>query len=245
MNRNTLVIVWIIALLAGPSWGQEPRLLRERSFTCAIFAEAVNHYVALGEEKTVQEFEKLCEDKGARQQHDFSMNKRLGWLCRALFASKDKTALRPPRFGALNLPMDLTMRSKAAPYKEWPLYPVALSGSTYFILAEGYYLGGVDEPLTNYLAYCRTKGIFRKKAVVVSKREEALHDSLRLRHSAAWQALKWQMTAPEVRIILNEESAWKFIQNQAESVPLGEGKASKRSICSLTCYQKADRQLLR
>src|SRR3989442_9280744 len=85
-----------VVLAATPCQAEAPKLFREKSFTCVTLAEAVNHYVSLGEEATVKELESLVSDGFP--------NGRIGCVCRILFIPKEKEPLRAPLFGSLSLP---------------------------------------------------------------------------------------------------------------------------------------------
>src|SRR5262245_3696949 len=102
-----------------------PELFKKKEFTAADFATAVNWFVALGEEGAVKQMQEIAKSRAA---DNFITRYRVGWMCRVLFEPKEVKRLRAPQWGSLNLPYH-TM-----PDKSWPLYPVALSGSTYFVL---------------------------------------------------------------------------------------------------------------
>jgi hypothetical protein len=191
--------------------GNPPRLFSERSFNAATLAEAVNHYVALGEEAAVKELLSLGQPDDTLGSID--VNERIGWVCRILFEPKGDAPLRPPMFGGLSLPC------RTMPLTRWPLYPVVLSGSSYFVLSEGYMLAGEAEPLMNYIGYCRREGVFRSAKIVVPTRRQVLADAALLRGAQAWKDLKWQDSGPNWSYHLSEEGTWKFIQSQAEEVP--------------------------
>lgn len=176
--RRSIIIALLLTLQVA--CGAVPRLFQERDFTAASFADAVNYFITLGEDATVQELRGLATDSITDFKRGFSVNERIGWMCRVLFVAKTES-LRPPRYGALSLPYH-TM-----PDKSWPIYPVALSGSTYFVLSEGYSLGGRAEDPKAYIEYCRESGVFRKKPVTVPAKAQALTDAAALRRSAAWQ----------------------------------------------------------
>jgi hypothetical protein len=192
--------------------GGVPHLFQERGFTSASFAQAVNHFVALGEEAAVQELHGLTTDYVTDFDRGFSAKERVAWMCRILFEAKSES-LRPPGFGALSLPYH-TM-----PSKSWPLYPVALSGSTYFVLSEGYSLGGEAEDPKLYIDYCRLAGVFRKKPITVPTKAQALADASALRQSTAWQTIKWKDSGENWSYTMDEGWSWQFIQKQAESIP--------------------------
>jgi hypothetical protein len=214
MTRLTIIALLLTLQVA---YGAVPRLLQEKDFTAATFAEAVNHFVSLGEDGAMQELQGLVMDHSAdftvHSNGQWSVNERIGWMCRVLFESKDDQPLRPPMFGALSeLPYN-TM-----PLKSWPLYPVALSGSTYFVLSQGYSLGGVAEDPKRYIEYCRQTGVFRKMPVAVPTKAEALKAAAALRESAAWKAIKWIDSGNGWSYSLGGESQWEFIRNQAEGI---------------------------
>jgi hypothetical protein len=190
-----------------------PKLFGEKSFDAASLAEAVNHFIALGETNAVNELNALASDNIYNPNLGFSINERIGWVCRVLFEPKEGKPLRPPMYGALSQLPRNTM-----PDKNWPLYPVAISGSTYFVLSEGYSLGGEAEKPKDYIAYCQMNGIFRKALIKIPTKEQALKDAASLRKSEAWIAIKWQDSGLGFSYTLNEESSWEFIQNQAESI---------------------------
>lgn len=208
MTRSVIVI---LLLTLQVTLGAVPRLFQEREFTAAAFAEAVNHFVALGEDAAVKELRGLASDPATEIYREFSFSERVGWMCRVLFQPKSGN-LRPPRFGALLLPYN-TM-----PDKNWPLYPVAASGSTYFVLSEGYLLAGMAEDPKAYIDYCRRTGVFRKKPVHVPTEVQALGDAATLRQSAAWKSIKWKDRGQGWNYTMDEEWTWEFIQKQAERI---------------------------
>jgi len=212
MNAMTRSIIIALLLALQVACGAVPRLFQERDFTAASFADAVNHFITLGEDAAVQELRGLATDSITDFKRGFSVNERIGWMCRVLFEAKTES-LRPPRYGALSLPYHNTM-----PDTSWPLYPVALSGSTYFVLSEGYSLGGKAEDPKAYIEYCRESGVFRKKSVTVPAKAQALRDAAALRQSAAWKVIKWTDSGTNWSYTMHEGSVWDFIQKQAESI---------------------------
>jgi hypothetical protein len=211
-----LFIIGLLLALQTAS-GAVPRLFQEQKFTAASFADAVNYFVSLGEEQAVHELKDLAMDHSTdftvHSNGLWSVNERIGWMCRVLFESKTNGLVRPPAFGGLNLPYH-TM-----PLAKWPLYPVARSGASYFVLSEGYSLGGVAEDPKEYIDYCRKVGVFRKTKVVVPTRAQALTDVAALRQSAAWQAIKWEDSGENWSYTISERWTWEFIQKQAKDIP--------------------------
>jgi hypothetical protein len=207
-------ILSFLILSANPCYAETPLLFREKPFICAALAEAANHYVALGEKAAIKELEALTSDwTKDHRRGEFSRNERVGWVCRVLFQPKEKEPLRQPSFGALHLPRN------SMPLKAWPLYPVASSGKSYFVLSEGYSVAGHPEDPKDYLKYCRPDGKFRTELVPIPTRDQALEDLEALRKSDAWKAIKWKDSGPGFSYTFSEEWCWRFIKAQAEKMP--------------------------
>jgi hypothetical protein len=188
------------------------KLFSEKSFNAASLAEAANHFIDLGESSAVKELSTMASDDIYSAKLEFSINERIGWICRIIFEPKAGKALRPPLYGGLMLP------ENTMPEKSWPLYPVALSGSTYFVLSEGYILAGVAEKPIEYIRYCQNDGTFRKSRVVLPQKDQALKDANALRQSKAWKAIKWQDSGQTFSYTMPKEIIWQFIEKQAESI---------------------------
>lgn len=207
---RTLILALLMTLQFGCS--ATPRLFRQKAFDSVGLAEAVNHFVALGEDAAVQELRDLSSDGSKDIKRGYSNNERVGWVCRILFQSKGDEPLRPPGFGANHLPY-YTM-----PIERWPLYPVALSGSTYFVLSEGYMLAGRAEDPRDYINYCRRVGVFRKTPVVVPFKVQAIVDVTLLKQSFAWKAIKWEDSGENWNYTFSEDWVWEFVHRQAETI---------------------------
>jgi hypothetical protein len=190
-----------------------PPLFQNRNFTAGSFAETVNHFVVLGEDAAIQELRNLTLEKINDSQSSLDVHQRIGWVCRVLFEGKTKS-LRPPGLGQPHLPFN-TM-----PSHNWPLYPVALSGLTYFVLCEGYFLAGVAEDPSHYIEFCQKEGVFRNELVYLPTRSRALADAAALRRSAAWRAIKWKDSGQGWSYTHDEEHTWTFIQKQADGIAI-------------------------
>lgn len=211
MTRFAVVVILVLGV--NPSHAEPPKLFREKPFFCATLAETANHYIALGEKEAIKELESAILDWDTDFKGGFSRNERIGWVCRIVFQPKGKQPLRDPAFGALGLPW------RSMPLTKWPLYPVALSGSTHFVLSEGYSLGGRPEDPKKYLKYCREKGKFRTKRVPAPTKRQALKDLDQLRQSEAWKAIKWKDSGQGFSYSISEEWIWGFIEAQVEEMP--------------------------
>jgi len=214
LHLTTLLFAITVASIAFAMLAPKPKhhlhLFRSAQFNCTDIARAVNHYVDLGEEATIHEFSSMADDD-ADLSRGFSVNERIGWLCRILF-EPGGGSLRPPMFGGLNLPYN-SMHTQ-----NWPLYPVAKSGETYCVLSEGYRLAGHAEPVRDYLAYCTSNGSFRTKPVKLIDRTTAIRDVAGIRTSKRWRDIKWSDSGVGFSYTISEPWIWKSIIVQAESI---------------------------
>jgi hypothetical protein len=210
------IFICLVLMTLGIARADVPKLLTERAFTSASLAEAANHYIAIGEPATVKELEKCALEDAAHEgwisNRGFSINERIGWVCRIIYEPTGHSPLRAPKFGILNIP------EKSMPIEKWPLYPLALSGSTYLVLNQSYTPDGTPEDAKQYLDYCQKNGVFRKSAVVVPSQEQAMKDAAAIRETPEWKAIKWQgdgkFTYP-----MGEQFTWAFLQKQAKVIP--------------------------
>lgn len=190
--------------------GKAPRFLRDKQISCATFAEAVNYYLDMGEGETIAALRSLIAANPTDPTRGRART-RMALVCRVLFEPKGKEPLRAPLFGGLYLPWS-TM-----PRERWPLYPVVRSGSSFFVLSEGYYMpGGKPERTEEYLDYCCTEGRFRKERVPVPTREQALLDLQSLRDSEAWKSLKWKDDGQGFEYDRSEQSILEYLKAQTD-----------------------------
>ncbi len=221
------ILIWLLFLALGVCHAEIPSLFTQKSFTSATLAEAVNRYVAIGEVSAVKELqqlgsEEIQSDTGFGPK-GFSVTERIGWVCRILYEPRGKSPLRAPEFGELPLP------EKSMPLEQWPIYPLASSGTTYFVLKQGYTPDGTPEKLTHYLAYCKNKGVFRKIPLIIPTQEMAEQDAANLRLSAPWLAIQWQ-TDDGNSFPMGEQLTWSFIKNQIKSItPASVAKTSPKT----------------
>ena len=210
------LIAYLVLMGVGVCQADVPKLFTEKNFNSTTLAEAVNHFVAIGQTATVKELQELAHQKNANNAsffgQGFSVDERIGWVCRILFIPQGSDSLRPPQYGYLSLP------EKFMPATEWPLYPIAQSGSTYIVLGENYTTRHTPEKPEHYIAYCVKHGTFRKDPVAVPTKEQALKDTLAFRASDRWKHIKWE-DENGVSYPMGEQFAWAFFQNQARLIP--------------------------
>lgn len=193
-----------------------PSIFTDSEVRSAAIARAVNHYVTIGEEATLLEFEKL-----AQQQADFhsrqEMTMRIGWLLRTLYLPKSDP-LRSISIGGLSFP--------PIPEEGWPIFPLVKTGDTIVVLCRDLMLAGTPEPLDDYLNYCREHGDFRTSKVPVPDKERARKDIDDFLKSSRWKALEWDgQTSRNSSYHFNVAQAVKFIQQQANE-DRGKSKVS-------------------
>src|SRR5260221_14680806 len=102
------LLICLTSMMLGLAHGEVPKLFSQKSFTSANIAEAVNRYVAIGEAASAKEMEQLAAQENAEDGgvlgKGFSVNERIGWVCRILYEPKGHSPLRAPKFGVLSLP---------------------------------------------------------------------------------------------------------------------------------------------
>jgi hypothetical protein len=210
-----LILICLTSMMLGIAHAEVPKLFTQKSFTSANLAEAVNRYVAIGEASAIKELQQLAaQDTDVNDNFlskGFNVKERVGWVCRILYEPKGHSPLRAPRFGELALP------EKSMPAEKWPLYPLALSGSMYVVLKEGYMPNGTPEEVAHYLKYCKNNGVFRKTPVEVPTREQAEADIAILRQSAEWQAIQWRNN-DGFSYPMGEQLTWAFIKGQTKAI---------------------------
>jgi hypothetical protein len=223
--KRIFISLWLMTL--GLGHAEVPKLLTERTFTSATLAEAVNHYVAIGEPAALKELQNCAAEDAEHNDwisnRGFNVGERIGWICRILYEPQGHSALRAPKFGVLNIP------EKTMPADKWPLYPLAFSGSTYLVLNQHYTPDGTPEEATHYLDYCRRNGVFRKSPISVPTEEQAMVDAAALRQTAAWKAIKWQDN-DGYSYPMGEQFTWAFLQKQAKFISNQTQLAEKKPV---------------
>jgi len=198
-----LIAVTAISVFFGvltPAHKRVPALFTDSDFNSATLANAANYFVARGEDASIVE---LAEIAAKDRNGHIALDERVGWICRILWEN-DKIPVRQPLLGGLSgIDFDSTKLNT------WPLYPVAKSGDTYFVLSQGYMLGGRPEWMPKYIEHCRKNGTFRSSPVKVSDQKQAVKDVQAFRNSARWRA-----EFPSG----GDQWNWGFIQAQADSI---------------------------
>lgn len=188
--------------------GNIPQIFKVKEFNCLNLADAVNHYIALGEASAITELKALEEDLGESMDRGFSRNERIGWICRIVFQGSKGKPLRQPLYGGLGLPY------MSMPLERWPLYPVAESEGVFFVLSEGYMLAGAAEPAKDYIDYCSANGEFRKTKIKKPTHQEAVSAFDSLKKSRQWAMIKWKDEHHGTTYTMSEEWVLRYIEAQ-------------------------------
>lgn len=208
------IVLLLMAIAPVSARAETPKLFLEKAFSCATLAEACNHFIDLGEAAAIKELKSLTMDDVPERALEFSTNERTSWVCRIMFLPKWKQPLRPPAFGGLGLPV------KSMPLAKWPLFPVARSGLSYFVLGEGYVLRGRAEDPRKYIDYCVKNGDFRTERLTIPTRQQALKDVEEFRSSEAWKKIEWTHWGRGHYYSYSEAYTWEFMKEQAERIPV-------------------------
>jgi hypothetical protein len=203
MKKYLTALCSLFAITVAQANQVVPDLFTKKELNAATLAQAANHYIDMGETRAIKSLKALGEDHAVR----------IGLVCRIIFQGNDGKPLRQPRYGGLSLPY-LTM-----PLEQWPLYPVAESEGVFFVLSEGYILGGVAERVTDYIDYCSTTGNFRKTKVEVPTHEEAMRAFDSFKNEQRWKIIKWKDEGPGTKYTISEDWVLRSIEAQAISIP--------------------------
>ncbi|CAM3192017.1 hypothetical protein [Rariglobus hedericola] len=215
--KNITLLVFVLACASAFGAENTRDLPLPKKPTSFDFAEVANQFISLGEKEAVAKLLYLCKDSKSEYGHDIDSKTReqIGWICRLVFRAKANSALRPPRFGGLNLPFN-TMK-----YSDWPIYPLAESNGVYFLLADGYSLAGVAEDPRKYIIYCQAEGIFRTDYLIVPSEADAGSALDLLLQKEVWMKIKWKDSEWHTggggfSYTLHEESVIKYLRKQTK-----------------------------
>ena len=184
-KARLLASCWLL-FASSASYADDPELFGSRHFNAAFIAEAVNHYVLIGEQRTKAELEALSPLAAygpisySRTLTNLEAAERVSWMCLILWPGKSQL---PPLYGGL-----WDLQGRFDDQQQWPLYPVVQAGSSYFVLSTDYFIAGLAEPPRDYLHRCEARGPFRSETVPVPSRLQAERDLLQLRNSPPWIA---------------------------------------------------------
>ena len=168
-----------------------PRLFTQPDFDTTDLIDAVNHYVRLGEARSTNQLKELAEN---HQSTEFNVRERIRWVSRILYLKQDGVpAMYFPDMPLAEAP-SAGMPWLSISSDEWPIYPLAKQGKSYFVLYERNKPPRNMENLENYLSMCRQFYVFRTE--LVDKPTAPSQDADAFFLSDRWTNLKWTDSAP-------------------------------------------------
>lgn len=203
-SRTSLLLFGLLTLISVETNAQTPSFLTEIDINAFLLAEATNHYISLGEKATIEEFKKLAEQDFFSNDVDTTF--RIACLCRILWAN-DEEPISPPKLGMYGQGVRNHQKSDNSS-TAWPLYPLAKSGSTYFVVVHGGRGGGRTVPISTYIEQCQQGGTFRQQEIAVPTNQRAVDDAEALRNSTRWDT---EFSTE------NDTNTWNFIERQTET----------------------------
>lgn len=181
-----------------------PEFFTSPKVDTAQLSTAVNHFVGLGETKTISAL------KAIRSRQTFSGkidgHFRLACVCRVLWQNSDHP-IPQPRLGMYGGGVSVGS-GQSAKLKDWPMFPVAKAGKSYFIVVCGGRGGtGASHRLSlRYLTRCQTSGSFFTEKISVPAKQDSEKDAKQLRQSA-----RWMNEFPDQG---DDEETWRSIKSQ-------------------------------
>jgi len=183
-----------------------PDFYKKEQIDPASLAVAANHFIGLGEDQAVKELLSQANELEKQSDHT-SEHYHLLWICRVIFEGRGAPISSPKLGGLDSLPEDeMTAR-------DWPQIPLVESQGVYFLLSDGYSLGGRPESLSGYLHRCQAEGKFRTTPVKVPTRAEAAAALTALTQESRWKHLTGRKSKTNINSCLPD------LQKQVAAVP--------------------------
>ncbi|MFN3192859.1 MAG: hypothetical protein ACE361_20280 [Aureliella sp.] len=135
------------------------------------------------------------------------MQLRLACISRVLWQNRDQP-IPPPKLGMYGGGVSIEGNQSTKP-QDWPLFPVAKEGKSYFVVCGGRAGTGISHRLpSDYFKRCQSSGSFLTKETTLPTKKEAEQDAIRLRHSTRW-----------TKAFSNrgDEAIWESIESQIPS----------------------------
>lgn len=171
-------VIALFAVTAFQSPATASVMLKERNLSCADWAKVANHYIALGEQKAIED---LADRTSSNPTRFAISNTHACHIARLLYWPKPKEELRPPKLGAAAI-VDGTRDPSG-----WPQFPFAFQNGVWFLIARDYQTTEPQEKAKAYLDYLKENGVFRKVPYAVPSRKQAEAAYSRLLDSPSWK----------------------------------------------------------
>ena len=177
----TLMLAFSLELHAQK---ETPQFFTSKENTSAHLASAVNYFVNLGEEKSAIALAAIAKKQTFSGEIDVAF--RVACVCRILWRNADNPIV-PPSLGMYGGGVSVDPRNQTE-LNEWPLFPVAKSGVSYFIVVNGG-RGGTGRSASlddDYIQRCQSTGTFLTKEITVPTTQQFKADAELLRQSDRW-----------------------------------------------------------
>ena len=162
----------LVAVLVAPR-STVPRLFSCAEVNSLTLAEAANYFADMGEERATQELILIANRSPSHLI-------RAGLVCRILWRGSNEP-IRPPLHCVY-----MNFEYEPSKLNAWPLYPLAVSGESFFALDMEYLGGGEMEQIDEYIKHCRKHGTFTKHLNRLPTRATTLVDAKNLIKSTRW-----------------------------------------------------------
>lgn len=167
----------------------QPLIFSQKDFDTVVLANAVNHFVELGETAAVEQLKKIASQDFASSKIDLTF--RVACVSRILWEN-DEAPIAAPRLGVYGGGISVD-RNKQQGLNNWPKYPVAKSGKSFFIVVHSGRGGtglGPNGGIAKYIDHCQANGTFLATAIPVPNSEESSADLATLLDSERWKNSK-------------------------------------------------------
>jgi len=206
----SIILISATQLAAQTPSVQTPDLPLPTNPTCFDLARVANKFIALGEEGTVKELERLCKASDQDPFSGWDMDEQVTTLCRIIFKPKEGMKMRGPDSGGLLFGMPLQSMKQ----EDWPLYPLAESDGVFLMLPRGDIICGLmPESGRQYLDYCRSAGVFRTTPLIIPTEETAQRALNNLVSSPAWKKIIWKDSLSHV-LEMKESDVIAYLRTQ-------------------------------
>ncbi|MEL7500575.1 MAG: hypothetical protein AAFN77_23485 [Planctomycetota bacterium] len=177
-----------------------PKFFTNAKTNSAELASAVNHFVELGEQQSAEVLRGIADSQTFSNEIDLQF--RVACVARIVWQNARKP-VAPPSLGLYGGGVTVDSGNQA----EWPLFPVAKSGDSYFIVVHGGRGGtGTSANLGSYINKCRANGTFLVKKIKLQTSQQCEADAKSLR-----QSKRWTTEFPDKS---DDETTWNSIRSQ-------------------------------
>jgi len=172
-----LILAYISVLITCAAHGQNFDAAIEKcpdfqyqQYTVYPYISAAIQLQNMGRESAISVLRECCENEENQN--------RVIILCRMLYESEGE--MRRPLIGGAVFQGNTT-------YTDWPSEPIEIVKNIPFLIASGYYLGGLPERAIDYLEYCELNCTWRIENYSMPSENELVSALNELLNSEKWQ----------------------------------------------------------